>query len=1000
MNAASMKRFKLRTASGAVVSGKVIVSGGNRVLTFVPDAPLALAATYVADFTGLTDLGGNPLERLHRALQVLTARPQLRTSLAGFPAVDLDFLSATSGATTSRYAVVASGTSTPTDPKILTIDVTNATTAMTVVANGYGGLFKKRILVSRGLDFALTFTTPSRPVPTSACNPATGSRFTGDLAVATNSNNDASSVQFFDVTDPLKPCLAGLKLLTANPETLNDYTRPGTIHTKATANGVAVLKTASGLTAYVAVGGVGLMAVDVGKSIPDQEPLDRVKEGLLGGDYRDVVTAGDRLLALEGTAGEVHVIEPNLALLSRFPVGGPARRLLYREGVPWDANRDGTVTPGEGINLLIVATATTIHAIDATRLDGMSLVTSVPMPPGEVPRGLDFDLVRRRLWVAAGGVYLVDLSGAGFTGLKDANGDGKDDRIAWSTVLPEAALSIRLDDRGYVFAGTEKGLQLISIDVPNIRGRAVYTHIPIDPLKGLDYDNADDRPIRNAVVQILDTGGRTIYAGVTSDDGYYAFTAPPGTQVWVQVMAAMMQGARRSVEVLNNYRLLVEQTHPNNPWQVAKLVTVPASGVIQVDLKAATTWNPAAPGGTGSYSARTGGAFAILDTIREAMTIIEAGDPAWRWVPLKVWWSPFNRKEREVAGALEPVDIPNGIVGTSHYSAATNGLYILGLQNEDTDEYDGAVMLHEWSHYWQSNYSRRDSPGGGHGGANEKLDPRVAFGEGFGTGFGAILARSPLYVDTIGPNQVAGLVSDLELGRDFDTMTNAWKAWTNFGTPSESANAALLWDLFDGTGAEGIPNNDAVTLGMKPIRDALTGTLTTGTPFVILESFGNRILEPYRRNPALATTLADLTALLGAWTVPVPPDDWGTNWYQVIPTDGTVVEKFSWAPNEALQTKGDTLDAQGDYNNKLGNRVFLRFDVPPGGEGDYTFTLRETGVVPVGTRADLYRGQWKDGCSVATRIMTCPLNGLQADSYVLEIKSKAAVTFTAALERR
>ena len=69
----------------------------------------------------------------------------------------------------------------------------------------------------------------------------------------------------------------------------------------------------------------------------------------------------------------------------------------------------------------------------------------------------------------------------------------------------------------------------------------------------------------------------------------------------------------------------------------------------------------------------------------------------------------------------------------------------------DTDEFDQHVIAHEFGHYIEYNFSRADNIGGSHG-LGDKLDPRVAFGEGFGYAFAAIVLNDPVARDSANDN--------------------------------------------------------------------------------------------------------------------------------------------------------------------------------------------------------------------------------------------------------
>ena len=74
---------------------------------------------------------------------------------------------------------------------------------------------------------------------------------------------------------------------------------------------------------------------------------------------------------------------------------------------------------------------------------------------------------------------------------------------------------------------------------------------------------------------------------------------------------------------------------------------------------------------------------------------------------------------------------------------------MLGKENVDTDEYDASVIAHEWGHYYQSAFSRDDSPGGAHSGG-DRLDRRVAFSEGWGNAWSGIALARSNYTDSSG----------------------------------------------------------------------------------------------------------------------------------------------------------------------------------------------------------------------------------------------------------
>ena len=132
-----------------------------------------------------------------------------------------------------------------------------------------------------------------------------------------------------------------------------------------------------------------------------------------------------------------------------------------------------------------------------------------------------------------------------------------------------------------------------------------------------------------------------------------------------------------------------------------------------------------------------------------------AGDAARKPVKGNEWFATFTFMD--VSGAI----------GSSFFrSIRSNGtvqreIFLLGAEDTDTEEYDRHVIAHEWGHYLEDAFSRSDSVGGPHA-LGDQLDMRVAFGEGWGNAFSAMVERDPVYKDTLGPAQNTGFYLDVE----------------------------------------------------------------------------------------------------------------------------------------------------------------------------------------------------------------------------------------------
>ena len=108
----------------------------------------------------------------------------------------------------------------------------------------------------------------------------------------------------------------------------------------------------------------------------------------------------------------------------------------------------------------------------------------------------------------------------------------------------------------------------------------------------------------------------------------------------------------------------------------------------------------------------------------------------------------------------------------------------------DRDEYDDTVLLHEYGHFWQSQYSGDDSPGGSHSSAN-RVNPLLAFGEGTATFFGNWVKGTAIYLDTNATG--VGVRTDLE--DPADDVPRGTSDGTIRGDLSETIVGAIPWRM-------------------------------------------------------------------------------------------------------------------------------------------------------------------------------------------------------------
>ena len=333
----------------------------------------------------------------------------------------------------------------------------------------------------------------------------------------------------------------------------------------------------------------------------------------------------------------------------------------------------------------------------------------------------------------------------------------------------------------------------------SISGAATYDYVPAldNVTEGgvrLNYSAKTAKPIRRAVVQAI--SGSTVIASSSTDDlGNFTITGiTEGTSVNIRVLAKSTQtsytpdstapnycnGAAWDIRVVDNAtNNSASETDPSLRSQYAVTTSSTYStATTGVTLSAGLTYSS-------GYTLRAAAPFAILDSLVTQMELVCQSEANTSFAKLYVNWSSDNTN----AGGNKY----QGQVGTSHYTtedytseSSVGNLYILGKENTDTDEYDDHVIAHEFGHYLESKLYRSDSIGDSHS-MGDSLDPRVAFGEGYGNALSAMTFNDAVYVDTSGSNQASGFVINMATAPTGDDKA----------IYSERAVQNFLWQLYD-----------------------------------------------------------------------------------------------------------------------------------------------------------------------------------------------------------
>ncbi|MGJ7510311.1 hypothetical protein [Variovorax sp. GT1P44] len=442
-----------------------------------------------------------------------------------------------------------------------------------------------------------------------------------------------------------------------------------------------------------------------------------------------------------------------------------------------------------------------------------------------------------------------------------------------------------------------------------LNGVATYDSIP-NPAGALIYSASTPKPVRGAIVEVVDGNSAILTTTTTDASGAYSATVPANTSVVVRVKAQMVQsgsGATWDVTVRDN-----TQSNAIYAMETASFSTGAAASTRNVHA-------PSGWGGTNYTSTRVAAPFAVLDAVYAAQAKVLSVAPATVFPALRLFWSANN-----VPATGNPA---LGQIGTTFFSNddGTSAIYVLGKEDVDTDEYDASVIAHEWGHYYQSAFSRDDSPGGSHSMA-DSLDRRVAFSEGWGNAWSGIALARTNYTDAVGGGQAQGSNVDLSAG-----------ASPNPGWYREASIHSILWKL-----------NSIV--GFKPIHDTLTSSaFKSGIAVTSIHPFTAAF------DAVAPTSASTLAGLLSAQNISAAANDpFGT----LETNDGGISGTASTLPMYRTATVGGGVTSacvsnQAGPVNKLASYVYLKFTAPMA--RNYTITV----VGPSGSDPDfvVYSGR-------------------------------------------
>lgn len=303
------------------------------------------------------------------------------------------------------------------------------------------------------------------------------------------------------------------------------------------------------------------------------------------------------------------------------------------------------------------------------------------------------------------------------------------------------------------------------IETVSLGGTLTYDYVPhnTDHI-GLNYSAIEKRPIRGALVELVNSAGQIKASTTSNSDGTYVFVVEKNISIKVRVKAQLLS------TVSPSWNFKVTDNTSNNALYVLN-GSLASTGVTNStrDLNAASGWD-----GVSYTATRSAAPFAILDDIYIGLNRIIAAGNDQNLRPLELHWSTKN--------TTADGEYSLGEIGTSFYDGTA--IYILGDANNDTDEYDAHVLLHEWGHYIEDELFRADSLGGEHS-DGEFLDIRVAMSEGFANAFSGMMINDNNYMDASDANQAEGF-----------TFNIARKVRPNRGYFSEGSIGSIFYNFY------------------------------------------------------------------------------------------------------------------------------------------------------------------------------------------------------------
>ncbi len=450
-----------------------------------------------------------------------------------------------------------------------------------------------------------------------------------------------------------------------------------------------------------------------------------------------------------------------------------------------------------------------------------------------------------------------------------------------SVEIPDVApgyfnIRIRSEDGTYSEPQSVLVLPRDATSFSEVMGRAFYEKVEAHG-DGLDLAFPVMVPISGARVDVVDRqSGAVVSVAETDNRGWFRAAVPAGPDFSVRVLSRS-----RSSELV-----VADNTNGSGVFFVGGDLDVEQSPLL-----------------IATDSTRISGAFNILDVIRRGNQFLADMDSTLPLPEVTLFWSPNN--------TTEIGNVADGNVGGTFFNVTDNTAFVLGDRSVDSDEFDDAVILHEYAHLLAARFSGDDSPGGQHL-IGDVLDPRVAWSEGWANFFSAAVRNQGTYRDSFGQDGSGVLEFDLEENTPAGDRPGYW---------SEFSVHSILWDLYDDAEDSG----DTVTVPFRTLWGAFVDLRDNS--FVYLPTFLDRLVVADAENTAL---LEQIVRLRSVDFLSSADPSVSNPFPRVVPNTGTVTGEI----DSLSRRRGNLATSAHLYSFDVGGgAVSIRLDVTGLGAG-------------------------------------------------------------------